>query len=61
MTMTKDEQKRIALMLAFQSMIMQGENAKSKETAGRIVALAKLMNEFCDLHIALMSSEERRP
>lgn len=61
MTMTKDEQMRIALMLAFQSMISQGENAKSKEATQRIVALARLMNEFCDLHIAQMSSEERGP
>ncbi|MDD3183377.1 MAG: hypothetical protein PHD48_11330 [Alphaproteobacteria bacterium] len=50
---------RIALMLAFQSVISQGENAKSKEAAQRIVALARLMNEFCDLHIAQMYSEER--
>jgi hypothetical protein len=47
--MNKDEQMRIALMLAFQSMISQGENAKSKEAAQRIVALARLMAEFCDL------------
>jgi len=59
MTTTKDEQMRIALMLAFQSMISQGENAKSKEAAQRIVALARLMNEFCDLHIAQMCSEEQ--
>ncbi len=49
--MNKDEQMRLCLMLAFQSMISQGENAKSKEAAQRIVALARLMDEFCDLHL----------
>jgi hypothetical protein len=44
-------QLRLCLMLAFQSVISQGENAKSKESAQRIVDLAKLMNEFCDLHL----------
>ncbi|MDD3181338.1 MAG: hypothetical protein PHD48_00805 [Alphaproteobacteria bacterium] len=49
--MTKDGQMRLCLILAFQSMISQGENAKSKEAAQRIVALARLMDEFCDLHL----------
>ncbi len=49
--MNKNEQMRLCLMLAFQSMISQGENAKSKEAAQRIVALARLMDEFCDLHL----------
>ena len=49
--MNKDEQRRLCLILAFQSMISQGENAKSKEAAQRIVALARLMDEFCDLHL----------
>jgi len=49
--MNKDEQMRLCLMLAFQSMISQGENAKSKEATQRIVALARLMDEFCDLHL----------
>ncbi len=42
---------RLCLMLAFQSMISQGENAKSKEATQKIVALAKLMDEFCNLHL----------
>jgi hypothetical protein len=42
---------RLSLMLAFQSMISQGENAKSKDADQKIIALAKLMNEFCDLHL----------
>ncbi len=51
MTMTKDEQMRIALMLAFQSMISQGESAKSDATSHKIIDLAKLMDGFCDLHL----------
>lgn len=49
--MNKDEQMCLCLMLAFQSMISQGENTKSKEAAQRIVALARLMDGFCDLHL----------
>jgi hypothetical protein len=49
--MNNDEQMRLCLMLAFQSMISQGENAKSKKAVQRIVALARLMDEFCDLHL----------
>ena len=49
--MTNDEQMRLCLMLAFQCMISQSENAKSKEAAQRIVALARLMDEFCNLHL----------
>lgn len=42
---------RIALMLAFQSMITHGENGRSKESVNKIVALARLMDGFCDLHL----------
>lgn len=51
MTMTKNEQLRLCLMLAFQTVISQGEDAKSEEAVQRIVGFAKLMNEFCDLHL----------
>ncbi|MGE0108452.1 MAG: hypothetical protein AB7S81_01625 [Bdellovibrionales bacterium] len=49
--MTKDEQLRLCLMLAFQSLISQDVNAKSKESTQRIVTLARLMDEFCNLHL----------
>ncbi len=49
--MTKDEQMRMALMLAFQSMITHGENGRSKESVNKIIALARLMDEFCDFHL----------
>lgn len=49
--MTKDEQQRISLMLAFQAVITRGENAQSGAAVQKIIGLAKLMNEFCDLHL----------
>ena len=49
--MTKDEQIRFSLMLAFQTVITRGENATSEAAAQKIIGLAKLMNEFCDLHL----------
>jgi hypothetical protein len=49
--MTKDEQLRLSLMLAFQTMIAQGESATTDAAAERIIDLAKLMDEFCDLHL----------
>lgn len=49
--MNKDEQMRLSLMLAFQAMITQGNNAKSGESVQKIIGLARLMNEFCDLHM----------
>jgi hypothetical protein len=49
--MTKDEQMRLSLMLAFQSVIAQGESATSEATVQKIIGLAKLMDEFCDLHL----------
>lgn len=49
--MTKDVQLRLCLMLAFQSMISQGKSTSSKEASQGIVTLAKLMDEFCDLHL----------
>jgi hypothetical protein len=49
--MTKDEQMRLSLMLAFQTMIAQGESATSEATVQKIIGLAKLMDEFCDLHL----------
>ena len=49
--MTKDEQLRFCVMLAFQSMISQGKGTVSNTDAQRIIELAKLINEFCDLHI----------
>lgn len=49
--MNKDEQIRLSLMLAFQAVITQGNNAKSDEGVQRIIGLARLINEFCDLHM----------
>ena len=49
--MTKGEQMRLSLILAFQAVITHGENAKSEAAAQKIIGLAKLMNEFCDLHL----------
>ncbi len=49
--MTKGDQMRLSLMLAFQAVITQGENVKSAVAAQKIIGLAKLMNEFCDLHL----------
>lgn len=49
--MNKNEQMRLCLMLAFQSMISQGENGRSKESVNKIVALARLMDEFYDFHL----------
>ncbi len=49
--MNNNEQMRLCLMLAFQSLISQGETAKSKDADQKIIVLAKLMNEFCDLHL----------
>lgn len=49
---------RFCLMLAFQSILAQGENVKSENAAQKIIGLAKLMNEFCDLNISQNSSEE---
>lgn len=49
--MTKREQMRLSLMLAFQTVITRGENAKSEAAVQKIISLAKLMNEFCDLHL----------
>lgn len=51
MTMTRTEQSRLCLMLAFQSVISQGESVKSKEIVDKILGIAKLMNEFCDQHL----------
>ena len=42
---------RLSLMLAFQAIITHGENAKSEMAAQKVIGLAKLMNEFCDLHL----------
>lgn len=56
--MTKDEQTRFCLMLAFQTVIAQGKNAKSDEAVQKIVGFAKLMDEFCDLHLPLASPEQ---
>lgn len=49
--MTKTEQTRLSLMLAFQTVITRGENTMSEAAAQKIIGLAKLMNEFCDLHL----------
>lgn len=49
--MNKNEQMRLCLMLAFQSMITHGENGRSKESVNKIVALARLIDGFCDLHL----------
>jgi hypothetical protein len=56
--MTKDEQLRLSLMLAFQAIIAQGESATSDAAAERIIDLAKLMDEFCDLHLTQSFPEE---
>lgn len=49
--MNNDEQMRLCLLLAFQSMISHGENGKSKESVKKIIALARLMDGFCDLYL----------
>ncbi|MDD3287474.1 MAG: hypothetical protein PHX43_00510 [Alphaproteobacteria bacterium] len=56
--MNKNEQLRLCLMLAFQSMISQGENVETSAVTQRIVQLAQLMNEFCDMHLAQTFPEE---
>ncbi len=56
--MTKDEQMRLCVMLAFQSIISQGKNAQSNKDAEKIMQLAKLMKEFCDTHLAQAFPEE---
>ncbi len=55
--MIKGEQMRLSLMLAFQTVITRGENAKSEAAAQKIISLAKLMNEFCDLHLPQEASK----
>lgn len=49
--MTKGEQLRLCLLLAFQSMLAQGHGAKPDRTAQKAMRLARLMNAFCDLHL----------
>jgi len=55
--MTNDDLiHRLCLMLAFQTMIVNGK-ASAKDVATKIVALAKQMDEFCGLHAAQAFSE----
>ena len=49
--MTKEEQLRMCLVLAFQSVITHSKDAEMKDMAPKIMELAKLMNEFCELHL----------
>jgi hypothetical protein len=56
--MNKDEQMRLSLMLAFQAIIAQGESVTSEAAVERIIGLAKLMDEFCDLHLTHSFPEE---
>ena len=56
--MTKEDQLRFCLMLAFQAMISQGKNVKSSAASQKIVQLAQLMNEFCDTQLAQTFPEE---
>ena len=42
---------RLCVMLAFQSMITHGKKTDTKDSAQKIIELAKHMNEFCDFHL----------
>lgn len=49
--MNKDEQLRLCLMLAFQTVTSQDKNAQSGASVEKIITFARLMDEFCNLHL----------
>lgn len=55
--MTKDEQLRLSLLLAFQTVITHGGKI-TEDAQKRILELAQRMNEFCDLHLKQVFPEE---
>lgn len=48
--MTNEEQMRLSLLLAFQTVITHGGKI-TDDSEKRILELAQRMNEFCDLHL----------
>jgi len=56
--MNKDEQLRLCLMLAFQTVTSQDKAAQSAAPVDKIIAYAKLINEFCDLHLTQTFPEQ---
>ncbi|MDD3028864.1 MAG: hypothetical protein PHS57_01085 [Alphaproteobacteria bacterium] len=55
--MTKDEQLRLSLLLAFQAVITHGGKIEG-DAEKRILGLAQRMNEFCDLQLKQAFPEE---
>jgi hypothetical protein len=55
--MTKEEQLRLSLLLAFQTVITHGGKI-TEDAQKRILGLAQRMNEFCDLQLKQASPEE---
>ncbi|MDD3183048.1 MAG: hypothetical protein PHD48_09635 [Alphaproteobacteria bacterium] len=56
--MNKDEQLRFSLMLAFQTVTAQDKRAQSEASVKKIIAYAKLINEFCNLHLTQTFPEQ---
>ncbi len=55
--MTNEEQLRLSLLLAFQTVITHGGKI-SNDAEKRILEFAQRMNEFCDLHLKQAFPEE---
>jgi hypothetical protein len=55
--MTKEEQLRLSLLLAFQTVITHGGKI-TEDAQKRILGLAQRMNEFCDLQLKQAFPEE---